>query len=370
MDTSMQPACSSESTIAIRSIRRLIRLQNSDGSFLYKYDPLEGIKAPFRYNVVRHAGCAYALCWAFSRKEMKEEEGLERTARLAIKYLIQLLKEYGSSIYVHECGSYIGNLGATALLSCALSFEPFHTDFADLNRNLLSSLLDAQRDDGSFVCKFNSLSSSDGKSQNYYPGETLLAIARYLENNSGYPLPSSAIEKAFGYYRALFTATPHTGMVLWHADAWTRFYRLAKTTPALARGSTSNYLEFAIQLIEWMLPHQIQLAAGPESLVGGFLMGIEPGVGSASYVEAFLRVYHTLSVERRKNDIQRYQPYIDSGLRFISRLHFSSDNFSTEVSHWTAGGTPRSFTQKRFRMDYDQHVITLCLTAFDTLRLD
>jgi hypothetical protein len=354
-----------QTLIAARSVRRLIRLQNPDGSFLYKYDPAQRRKASGEYNIVRHAGCAYAMAWAFSRDETKCEAGLEWAVRLAIRYLIGFLKEYRGQLYVSELNRDVGNLGATALLSCALSFEPFRREYADVYRGLYGSLLNAQRNDGSFVCKFNAPTSLPEEGQNYYPGETLLALARYLESGLDYPIPNDLVRRSFEYYRRQFRSAPHTGMILWHADAWTRIYRWHKSKRVPTDAVTSDYLDFAVELVEWIIPFQLRSPTIPEENVGGFCLGLEPGVATAGYVEAVLRVRQAIDSERQDDRPRDYEPHIGSGTEFVSRLHFSVDCFGGDHSHWTLGGTPMSLTRRLFRMDSDQHVITMCLSALE-----
>jgi len=364
----MSAAGSAEWSVAVRSLRRLIRLQNPDGSFFYKYDPAKSLIPSAEYNVVRHAGCAYALSWALSLDDLRSEEGLESAARLAIEYLIRRLKDYGSGLYVSECGRDIGNLGATALLSCALSFEPLRSDHTDLYLTLRFSLSNAQRDDGSFVCRLNAPASEAERGWQYYPGETLLALSRYFECGMESPMLPQILRRAFEYYRRRFQSAPHTGMVLWHADAWTRLHRLSRVKPSLASLRTADYLNFALHLVGWVLPYQLKSPAITGDLVGGFCFGTAPGIATASFVEALLRVDQALFFEGRDKCVRVYERHIESGLQFVSRLHYSADHLSRDVWHWTAGGTPASFTRKRFRMDNDQHVITMCLTAMETVQ--
>jgi hypothetical protein len=321
------------------------------------------MKVPASYNVVRHAGCAYALAWALTHNETKGEKGLERAVRLAIAYLISLLKEYENCVYVSEQGRDVGNLGATALLSCALSFAPFRDEYAELYLILRSSLTSAQRDDGSFVCRFNAPPCLPEKGQDYYPGQTILALARYSELGLDSATMPVLIRHAHEYYRKRFQLTPHTGMVLWHADAWMRIYTLSKTTPAIGR--PSDYLEFALELVEWTLPYQLRPHANSDQLAGGFCFGCEPGIATAVYVEALIRVYQTVCCERRGKRAGIYRTYVQSGLDFVRRLHISADSLNSSMLHWTFGGTPTSFSRQVFRMDHDQHVITMCLTAME-----
>jgi hypothetical protein len=246
MSTEITSTRGIRSLVAVRSLRRLIRLQGSDGKFLYKYHPSQGIRVAASYNIVRHAGCAYALAWALTRNETKGEEGLESAARIAITYLVSLLKEYDRGVYVSECGRDLGNLGATALLSCAISFEPFRDEYAELYVLLRSSLTSAQRDDGSFVCKFDAPVSFPEKGQDYYPGQTLLALARYWELGLNYSAMPALIRQAYEYYRKRFQSTPNAGMVLWHTDAWTRIYKMSMRNLATSR--ELDYLDFAREL--------------------------------------------------------------------------------------------------------------------------
>jgi hypothetical protein len=350
-------------SIAERSLARLIRLQNADGSFLYSYDAELGLATSEKYNVVRHAGCAYALSWALSLDEI-EAEGLADATKLAIDYLIRSLREYRTGLYVTDRGGITGNLGATALLSCTLSFNPIRREYRDLYLALRSSLTNAQQRDGSFRCRFDA-PADGGRAQAYYPGEALLAIGRYLELGMDSPIFPDLISLAFEYYRNLFEVAPHSGMVLWHADAWTRMYRASRTAAWLGSVAALDYLNFAIQIVDWILPYQISpTLTAEERLAGGFNLGKRPGITTALYVEALIRVAQALSIAGHC-DVSAYNSHIEAGTQFVARLHYSAEVDRSGASHWTSGGTPTSLKRKRFRMDNDQHVITMCLAAME-----
>jgi hypothetical protein len=351
--------------IAGRSMSRLIRIQHADGSFLYEYDCTRP-EVCGRYNVTRHAGCAYALAYACASTQFQSLDGLESAARRAIEYLIRRLQRFGTGRYVTECDRPSATLGATALLSCALSFEPFRSEYTDLYGCLRGALSSAVRDNGSFVCRFNAPVSESEHGQDYYPGEALLAIARYCELGLENAALRAVIRPAFEFYRWRFQSAPHTGMVLWHTDACTRLHSLARTRPELGAARAADYLDFSLQLVEWMLKRQRPLAAGgKDEQAGGLCMGVEPGIGTASFVEALLKVSRTLTREGRAAHAAVYDPHIEAALGFIRRLHYSADHCSDDSWYWVHGGTPISHTRQRFRMDSDQHVITMCLAALE-----
>ncbi len=342
-----------EGIMAERSLCRLIRVQREDGSFLYKYNPSMISERRDEYNNVRHAGCAYALAWAASEPKFQNIQGLQRAAQSAVEFLLPFLRYYDGNPYVSEARKSVGNLGATALLSCALSFRGCNNEYRDLYLHLRESITTAQRDDGSFCCRFG-VNGNSGKGARYYPGEALLAVARYCEMglaSSSFPM---VIDRAFGYYKRLFEDAPHRGMVLWHGDAWTRLHRVSVQGGGTAK--PGSYLDFAVAIGDWILQRQLPS--------GGFSFGREAGISTALYVEALSRVAQGLTTASRI--VGNYETGIKAGLNFIVRLHFSADEMSNGVRSCIFGGTPSSFSRSLFRMDNDQHLITMCLARLET----
>lgn len=164
--------------LATRTAQRLAKLVRTDGTFTYKYDPLLQQTLP-GYNVLRHAGCVWALNLAQKRGILE----LDRAARLAMNWLIANCVVRGSETGLCIIDQSSIKLGGNALAILALTSLP---DFSKKDRKLVKDLcryIWAQMDDdGNFVHKRDAATNKiDPFRSAYYDGEALFALLAAAE---------------------------------------------------------------------------------------------------------------------------------------------------------------------------------------------
>ena len=182
------------------------------------------------------------------------------------------------------------NLGLWRL-SCSYQRLPAPNEYSDQRQRLLNSVLSAQRPDGSFQCRTDSMSiSDDGTSQDFFPGEALMALATELSTAGADA--RQAMMRAFPWYRTRFRLQPTTGFVLWQIDAWTLYAEWLRTLQSRSGLSAESCGEFVFEMADWRVKLQVVKSASHPDLRGGFaLSGQRPDYSSATYTEAVIRAF-------------------------------------------------------------------------------
>ncbi len=362
-------------TRACLAADRLMRVQSSEGYFLYKFHPLTNRETPGPGNLVRQAGCAYALARAAdSAPEPQRRAALASSASRVIDALLsRVLTRAGSWFIVHvpKAGAPIrGNLGVLALTLAAIQSPSLGSRYEAERQRIAEAILSWQRPDGSFRCRFNSIClADDGASQDYFPGEALTAVV--LEMRSGGQHAQRAMAAALRWYRSRFRKQPTTAFVPWQIEAWRLFaeWAMSVASPVVPDAKASS--EFVFEMADWMLRHQIGPAGVHPDLIGGFaLADSKPGVSTASYTQAIIGA---LSLAMKLGDGDRASRYREAslaGLDYVRRLQIVPETavlFSDPAR--AVGGTTGSLSDMTIRCDYDQHALTAYLAALETTGL-
>jgi hypothetical protein len=354
------------------SLKRLLAIQKPDGSLGYLYHPVED-KWEEKSNVVRLAGCAYALARAadFSSLRSERKKARHGVARL-LSFLLGLRADLGSAglVFIREPDSVEpwGKLGATALTALALQFSVGRRFRAESDA-LIGSILELQNPDGSFLCGIGRPGSPSA--QEYFPGESLLALARYARR-TGEKRASAALARAFPYYQAHFDNGPTTAFVPWQTDVWTRVaaWLLDKSIAPLGanRPSVEDLCGFVFRQVDWLLEYQhTQELGSPSKYLGGFRAPHAPTSNSATYIEAIILACDASALIGDSERIARYRDAALLGFRFLLTLQISPERVSAlPRRELAAGGVTESLESLRMRCDYDQHFLTACLTALES----
>ncbi|HBF29768.1 MAG TPA: hypothetical protein DDW73_09120 [Rhizobium sp.] len=156
-----------------RSYNHLIDLIRDDGSYIYKYklgDPTHSDK----YNILRHAGCVWALN-TFSINESKNPR-----IDLALRYLLSKMETgpNGIGTCIPEDDSI--KIGANALALLALLSTDRPEQYKSTIDGLISYMFSQQKRDLDFVHKVDRHSgqATDFYSD-YYTGEVLFSLVKY-----------------------------------------------------------------------------------------------------------------------------------------------------------------------------------------------
>lgn len=175
---------------------RLAELIRPSGKFLYRYDPAQPGKAEeSKYNVLRHAGCIWALNQAASALAAGELFPDARKRALSWLFRTHLCISPQAGLCIAESGK--AKLGGNALAVLALlSFpeevsipgQPHFTGSAELIEKLCDHMLSQITPDGDFVHERDMRTGAieDFRSE-YYTGEALFALLTAL---NGCPDPA------------------------------------------------------------------------------------------------------------------------------------------------------------------------------------
>lgn len=352
---------------------RLVGVQEESGLYLYRYRPFADEIEPGPPNFVRQAGCAYALAaTAAGESDPTRRAILAGSAAAAIKALPQrtVAKPSGELSFddAHVSpGARAGPLGTLALAHLALTHlagvdGPF--TFNPARGALRETMLARQREDGSFRCFADDRSPlDDGRSQSFYPGETLLALAQEPEDDE----ILVACRRAFPWYRDYFRRTHDLHFIVWQAAAWRR---LAECDVASAnQGFGNETAQFVLEMVDLLVGRQLcgRDARHPD-FVGGFVTGPSrlPDFSTAMYTEA---AAHGTAVARRVGDaarVARYELAVRRGLGFLLRLQISPELAPLfPDARRVVGASTQSLASFRLRCDFDQHTITAASAALD-----
>lgn len=354
----MKELISSPMGMAVRAVQRLMACQMSQGAVIYKVDARTGEESNESYNMVRMAGVAYSLAWAARR--FAEEPGLGEKLKAASKRANEFLLR---SCELQQDGFYVGDytfdggltetgkLGATALFAMALQLSPATAEYGDPLGRLVETMLRCQTEKGAFWGYVGRQSLSG---QRYASGEILLSLVRYFER-TGEVEVLRALERAFPYYESYYAFDPHQGMILWHADTWTRVSRL----PQVEAAARARYAAFAQRLVEHLPRKQVMAGQGTESLhEGGIMFESRPGVSTSLYAEALGRVASMHRANGEQAIAERYTATVMRAMEFLPRLQVEQAEVNARR---VLGGFLGNLTSTALRMDNDQHVITCCL---------
>jgi hypothetical protein len=351
---------------------RLMAVQSTEGYYLYSFHPFKNREEPGPGNLVRQAGCAYALARAADMAEGAERRSLlTASARRAIDALLSRIVEEGDTLFIEDLPKFgkpvRGKLGTLALTLAAVQSPSLASSYQTERPRLLEAILAYQRPDGSFECRTDSTSvSDDGTSQDFFPGEALLSLV--AEARAGSVEAELAMAAAMPWYRARFRAQPTTAFILWQLDAW-RLH--ADWTSGLERPVTPDAREcseFIFEMTDWLLQLQLRPSTSHPDLTGGFaLPGRMPTCSSATYTEAIIRAFAVAEQFGDRPRANRYREASLLGLHFVRRLQIMPDTtllFPDPVR--TVGATTASLSDMTIRCDYDQHTLTAFLAALQT----
>jgi len=362
---------------------RLAGSQRSDGAFSYIYDPVAAEVSDEKFNMVRMCGCTYAM----ARTASHLPTGLDRqrfitAADRALGYVLARGSEpveLPGAMFIAERKSgrrrAYGKLGATALALMALEFQPFRSRYDEERARLVDCLLERQRDDGRWLTNHYSNEWSEGlkpekeTSQNFFPGETLLALVNeWLHTRE--PRILEAIRRAFPVYRDHFRAGETTAFVLWQVDAWRQLAEafLSDASDAVDDAEVHEWVDFVFEVIDWVLHKQFTPQNAPfEDYLGGFFAPKPPRMATTVIGEAVIRA---TGLAQQVGDMERTHRYRDaslSALRFSFRLQIEeAEAFRLPHPELCIGGISGNLTDLTIRNDHDQHAITMWIAALET----
>jgi len=325
-----------------------------DGSVSYIFNPLKDSVSRQELNIVRAAGCLYALSQVIDTPSHIVDEEAKATAIRLAAFLVKHSRVWQEQcrVVTSESGEIYPKVGATALTAAALSYPTLLGQFGAIRAEFQESILRCQLPNGRFMTNFGK--SEEGVRQiDFYPGQVLVAMALDVENGS--LTAANMCDRAFEPYSTHFGETPATAFVGWHIDAWSRL------SMSLDR---EDYALFAYKQADWLLERQITDPERGES-VGGFETATKrPTFSSIVFIEALVSALKLAAHRNDKDRCDRYSLAIRRGLSFCKRLQLAGIPSAFFPSpEKCVGGIALRQDNLNVRCDVVQHFLTLGLAA-------
>jgi hypothetical protein len=337
----------------------LLRMQYSDGSFQYSYDPKTDEFNNRTYNILRHAGTAVALFQLF---EATGDRQYLESANLALRFLRTRLRpaaRVANASYVLDFDGK-AKLGANGLALMAfgkqLALDPKNGNRQEAQR-LANLILALQHQDGSFA-SYHPVRGDEpeGNVSLYYPGEAILGLVHL------YAIDPDKRWLASAQRGADFLVAAQRRMSQLPPDAW-----LMQALEALNKiKSQPQYRDHAIALGESLIASQYTEEDSAE-YAGGFAPGVPRATPAASRSEGILAAYR---LARAANDKRaaRLAGALKRAARFLLSQQFGDQNPHPLPNPQRAlGGFRESADVLRIRIDYVQHNISALLGVAESL---
>ena len=336
----------------------LVRMQKPDGSFHYIYDAREDRVGEGTYNILRHAGTAFALLHLY--KTTRDTRYLE-SARRAIDFLKTRFRpgRGKSGLYVLDFDGKT-KLGANGLALIALvrqlELDRSRGDRASAE-GLARLILSLQHKDGSFSSYYRLYGHEPvGSVSLYYPGEAMLGLAR-LFNLTG---DRRLIESARLGADHLIAAQKR--MAALPPDAW-----LMQALEAVhGINKESRYAEHAIDIAESMMAGQYTSESDYPGYQGGFGPGRPRATPAASRAEGIVAAYR---LARSTGDARAsgIAAALKSAARFLLSQQLNVNDSTLRKPARAAGGFRESPTSWLVRIDFVQHNVSALLGIAEAL---
>lgn len=348
---------------AIEELSRYLRYRQKKrtGVFSYQYEASKN-RFSDEDNLIRQVGAAVAL--AMHARITADRES-QLVANTAIDYHLQGLRPIPQPASGMPEAAFVATaddknkLGVSALLALAMAEHPNPGRYADDRAKLIRGMLSLQRESGMFLTAFPP--SVGTKSQEYFPGEALLAISRDYDLR---PTTEAleAFDRALPFYRDYFRAKPSPAFVPWQAQAFARMATTAKR---------ADYAAFVFEMCDWLSASQLT----PDNCefpdmwggIASYQKG-RAGVATASYTEG---VADALALAKLRGDAERttrYTNVVQSACRFIMQLQFRPEEaYFVRSPQDAIGGIRTTPTLNLLRIDHCQHALVALLKARDAL---
>lgn len=328
--------------------------QTSDGTFSYEFLPGRGIYWTQDQNWVRQAGTTWVLArYARLKGDAAAAEAAER-AIAALRTMVRPAVENPHGVYLHTPDGF-HTLGAAALYALALMDVPSNERHADLLAGLMTAIEGMQVETGRLRGHFPP--SWLQSREDYYPGEALLAIARYYRQH-----PSeerrAICDRALPFYTNYFRASRSVPFIPWQTQAWGE---LARTT------RLRRYADFVFAMNDYLVNLQIENGAAPLSIyAGGFDVSGRgrAGMNTGVYLEGLADAIRTADAFGETQRAARYRQAAWRAARFVMQLRFREEEcYYVQSPQEVLGGVRNTPDDPTLRIDSSQHALAGLMEA-------
>jgi hypothetical protein len=330
----------------------LVRVCGPDGRFAYRVNISSGEQSR-TYNIVRHAGAIYALAMMqYSKPDRRAVDAMVRASSfLRQNYMGPGVRPDQLVVWSKPLSQpSAAELGATGLGLVALTavndVKPNSVPLEQLQA-LGRFLLFLQKDDGSFVSKFNRESGPDEDFNSlYYPGEAALGLIDLYEADHN-PLWLNSAAKALSFLAKSRAKLPDVPPDHWVLIATAKFlpYYAQSASPA----SRDALIQHAIHICQALMKGQLR---NPDNqALDGAFDSKGRTAPTATRVEGLLAALEFLPDEGLRIQIK---DTVDHGIAFLFRAQIHDGVY--------AGGMPGAYVSSTpgassVRIDFVQHAL-------------
>jgi len=345
---------------AVKDLARYLRhRQTADGLFSYEFLPGRNTYWLRDQNWVRQAGTA----WVVSRyARLSGDPGMAEASERAIAALGAMLRPTANrprGAYLHTPDN-LHALGTAALYALTLIDSPAAGQHEDTLARLMIGMEGMQQEDGSFRGHFPP--SQKVASQDYYPCEALLAIARYYALHPDGER-RALCDRALPYYVQYFRESRSMAFVPWHAQAWGE---MARTT------RLQKYADFVFEMTDWLIGMQLNETELPLAIYDGAIDTANEGrggVNTAVYLEGIVDAIRTADAFGDVERAARYRDATRRAARFVIQLRFREEEcYYVQSPGEVVGGMRNTPINPTLRIDHAQHALAGLMGAAEVLR--
>lgn len=335
----------------------MVYRQLDTGLFSYEYEP-----ATNRYsdenNLLRQIGAALAMS---VHATWSGTSASSAAADMGIRYHLQGMTDLPHQDHTSfiATADQRNKLGVTALLCLAMTEHPESQQFTNEIERLINGMLWLQRPSGMFVTTFPP--AEEIKSQNYFPGEALLAMASQFRRQPSARI-ADAFDRAINFYRDYFRKHQSTTFAPWQISAFSIMARRTKR---------SDYVEYVFELADWLADKQLNASNSRYPQLWGGISGDGSsyvGVSTASYLNA---IADALSLAKAIDDskrVQRYEQVVRLAVRFVIQLQIRpQEAYFMRSPQDAVGGIRATPSWPRLRIDHGQHALIALIKARQVL---
>ena len=326
---------------------------NASGHFNYKYNPSNGHYSKAN-NAIRQLMASRLLA------EMSAQSpGLlplhRKNMRFWMRRWIRQVDQHSAVILYRKRAK----LGSTAMAIRTLAASPEFGKHRELGKQLVNSVLQAQRADGSwpaFLAGFHQGAADNDYLLYFYSGETILALLEWHEKTADDAVLAAARAAQDHYLRAYGDNIAfYPALVPWHTMSLARLYRATHER---------RYADAAFAYSDRLLGLQNQSGIPFPDYLGRFFDPLRPEYGtphSASTAVYTEGLAYALDLARELQDeprISRYATAIALGLQNLRNLQFDDINsYYLQRPERARGGIRTRVYDNRLRIDNTQHAI-------------
>ncbi len=217
------------------AVKWFMQNQHPGGRYMYLYYPHQEKEAAKGW-CLRDLNAQFVLAQiAMDNNNQKLKQSVLKNLQM---YKQRLVTRKGKTFLHWQQNRHDSSIAATAFILATLSLLKQDTTLAG---KLAGSILALQQDNGKFNTDF--LKANRPIDQQYYPGETLLALSHYYDFTRKKDILQAA-DKAFTFYREFWKDNKKGPFVPWQARAYSRFYEIT---------GREKYKNFVFILMDWML---------------------------------------------------------------------------------------------------------------------